>query len=57
MLYRIAYQTLIGWFFWTDENYSKAEKARGLIAAMPKGYRENCFVICTDGRGNWERVE
>jgi hypothetical protein len=56
MLYRIAYQTPVGWFFWTDENYSKAEKAEGLIAAMPKGGRENCFVVCPDRHGNWERA-
>ena len=57
MLYRIAYQTNVGWFFWSDENYSTKEKAINLISAMPKDYGKNCFVVYPDRKGNWNRAE
>ena len=57
MLYRIAYQTNVGWLFWDDENYSTKEKVINLISAMPKDYGKNCFVVYPDGKGNWKMAE
>lgn len=54
---KIAYTTPVGWFFFSDLGYSTKQTA---IAAMDKEspeYRKSLFLVQTDGKGNWKRLE
>ncbi len=55
-MYKVAYQTPIGWFIWDDLGYSSREKAQQVINKEPVEYAKNMFIVHVSQYYGMERV-
>ena len=54
-MYKIFYQTPVGYFQWDDLGYKTKESALAIIEKEPKEYRKNMFIMFIS-RFGMERV-